>query len=165
MRANRRRRKIMRSFQIDEISSVVRPAQAGAVALLMKHDDPSSFHKRPQTELFMSPLRTSPQPHPASFRTFEEAVTYLKAHGAAGGTDAMSQARRQYPDLLAKYQAAPVAKADPAAEFAKASRRMAKQKFDTLVDDIAERRKVSRTAAMRLARQQNPEAYEDLQTT
>jgi hypothetical protein len=138
----------MQEFRIDEISAVDYPAQEPAIAAILK--GVNGYEE-------LTPVSLTDDT-PRAFDTFEEAVTYLKAHGGSG-TAAMSQARRQYPALLAKLQAPRVSKTDYATKVERRLRSDAKQKFDLLVGDITARRKVPRHVAMRIARQENPQAY------
>ncbi len=133
----------MRSFVLDEISAVDRPAQEEALATIFKREDP-----------------TVGEPEPPSFDSFEAAYGFFKRNGASG-TGAMQEAARRYPDLLDAYQAEGALSSRPS--FEKEARSLAVQQFELAVDGIVMRDNVSRTVAMQRARQLYPAKFEAYQ--
>ena len=148
----KRRRRILRSFKIDEISIVDRPAQEHARALVTKSRDAG------RSEMRFDKLERENEP--MSFDTFADAMIAIMRWEGLSGIAAMKKMRERHPELFNKLQSnAPSSRPQPGGrEIAKAVR-----DFDDLVDQVAHDRGVSKTAAMSIARRQFPKAFETLQ--
>ncbi|WP_156953316.1 hypothetical protein [Afifella pfennigii] len=142
------KRKIMRDFQIEEISAVDVPAQAHAKMVIMKRADD---HEEPDMNLTKI----------ASFDTFDDAVAAIAKAESCPRHKAMSKAAARHPDLYDSFQREgeeQIAKRVDEARKAGAMPQAARN-WDILVGAIADRDKCSRTEAMRRARREDPEAF------
>jgi hypothetical protein len=161
--------KKLTDFKIYEISAVDRPAQEPALARIIKGGDATLIYEPHPSE--RDPLSTPkprlPQPaatamkrdpEPLAFASFEKACQHLRDHGA-GRVDALQKARRQYPELFDEYQVEAVSEQRPVAK--------AKPKpisdFESLVEDIADRRRVTKSVALKIARVEHPAVFEAYQ--
>ena len=143
-----RKRRIMREFSIDELSAVDKPAQAHARMAIMKRADPEENDDMQFEKIIDRPL---------AFDTFEAAVGHLKTIHRYSGTQALRKARETHPRLFEAYQKAGAFSSRPS--FEKAARPQDVQRFDLIVDGIAERDEVSRVEAIRRAAREEPEAF------
>lgn len=134
----RRRRRVMAAMKLDEISSVDRPAQEGATAVLLKRDA-----------------------NPNQPADFSAACAMLRKRSPSlSRTDAMIEAKRAFPKLYAEYQAQGVAKQDDAADKGErdGAARPAAAAFKSLADQIQSRDQCSRTQALQKAAREMPPA-------
>ena len=132
-----KKKRIMREFEISEISAVDRPAQAHARMSVMKREEPVGFD------------------------SFEAAVDHLAKFHECSRTDAMSMAARAHPALIEKYNAEgreQIVKAAHAAQKAR-TKPEAVTAFHKCVEDVARRDNCSRTEALRRARTEHPEEF------
>nr|WP_281720497.1 hypothetical protein [Nitrosomonas nitrosa] len=175
-RQPKKRRRIMRSFRLEEISCVDRPAQEGARALLIKREESASQQEnesdlakairswlsgyekrsgvrdnnRQEKEVIMAPA------------SFEAAVQKLR-DGGMSATAAMQKVRADHPALYQRFQnegAEAVAKANtpkgpPAAVL----------KFRERCEAIQKDRRCSPNEALRRAREAYPEEFAAYQRT
>jgi hypothetical protein len=145
-----KRRRIMREFRIHELSAVDRPAQEGAVAVIVKRypqEHVMQFHKIGGDRV-------------ASFGTLDEAVAHLaKAHGMPK-LDAMEKAAAQYPDLVRRFNedGERIGKAAAAAAAPRPASR-ALLAFQDRVDQIAKRDGCPRYVAMERARERYADEF------
>ena len=99
---------------------------------------------------------------PLAFDRFEDAVEHLKKIHGCSGTEAMRKAADAHPRLLEAYQAAGAVSYRP--NFEKAARPQAVQRFNLIVDGIAERNGVSRVEAMRRTARTHPTEFQTYQS-
>ena len=101
-----RRRRIMRKLKITELSCVDRPAQAGAVATIMKREDTA----RPNYADIW--CREQDALEKAAEMPFEDTVIEIQKRDDCDRTAAMTRARLEHPDAWAAYSGreVPVAK-------------------------------------------------------
>lgn len=150
-----KRRRVMRSFKILELSAVDRPAQAGATVAIMKRADGDDHEQENDME-----IRKIGGDEVASFNSLEEAMRHIRKARGVSASDAMSAAAREHPGLLKRYQSEGAERVAKAAEAAKArSTSPEVRDFEFLVAGIAERDGVTRSEAMTRARRENPGAY------
>jgi hypothetical protein len=147
------KRRILREFRIAEISAVDRPAQEGALMAIMKRAD----DEQEDDEMELRKI--------ASFDSFEAAVAAIAKREGCQRHVAFSKAANAFPALLDAYRREGSERVAKAADDL--ARRRAKPAaathFDRIVDGIMDRDKVSRSAAMSKARQENPDAYRAMQ--
>ncbi len=148
MTTQSRKRRVMREFRIDELSAVDKPAQAHARMTIMKRADPEENDD-------MRFERIIDQPR--AFDSFEEACEAIRKAEGCSGTEALRMARDAHPGLLAAYQKAGAVSSRP--DFTKAARPLDVQRFNLIVDGIAERDGVSRRARPRHAKR-SPDAID-----
>lgn len=156
-----KRRRIMRDFVIRELGAVDRPAQAPAVAVLMKRaDDPRKEQDDMQKQM------TYARDIPTSFATLDDAINFLMAQQGYTRLNAMTQAANQNPDLVAKYQreGEQVAKAaaDEVAKVRAAPPAVAA--FEKRVGEVMGRDKVGRLSALEKAQAEFPDEFEAYQS-
>ncbi len=152
MSTPKRKRRIMREFTITELSAVDKPAQAHARMAIMKRADPEENDDMRFEKII---------DRPRAFDSFEDAVEHLKTIHGCSGTEALRKAADAHPRLLEAYQKAGAVSSRP--NFEKAARPLDVQRFNLIVDGIAERDGVSRVEAMRRAAREKPEAFRALQ--
>ena len=101
-----RRRRIMRKLKITELSCVDRPAQAGAVATILKRDDT----ERPNYADIW--CREQDALEKAAEMEFEDTVIEIQKRDDCDRTTAMTRARLENPEAWAAYAGVevPVAK-------------------------------------------------------
>lgn len=136
------KRRIVTKLRIDELSSVDRPAQPGALVRIMKRYDDGSAADR-----------------------FEAKVQEIQKREGCSGTAAMSRARIENADLFAAMQEAPVCvpveKRVPCAADAAAAAAVAKARgqFMDRAREIAKRDRVPLHTGMSRARVEAPELF------
>lgn len=122
------------NIELDEVSLVDKPANEGAKILLFKRKDAVE-----QT-------------------AFEKRVEDMRKRDDCSGTIALQRARREYSKDFEAYQR------DGAVTSQPVTKEVVKQdavlEWERLVATIASQEGISRTAAMRRARQQNPDLFE-----
>ena len=142
-------KRIMREFEIGEISAVDRPSQGHARMTIMKHESKEkSMQKITRDELL-------------AFPTFEAAVAQLRKIHKLTGTQAMSRAARDHPALLKRYNEEAIERHESAlAAVEKAGAKpRAVTDFEMIVDSMVQRDGVSRFVAMQRARRENPDLF------
>ncbi len=147
-----RKRRIMREFSIEELSAVDRPAQKHARMTIMKRADPEENDDMRFEKII---------DQPSAFDSFDEAVEHLKTIHGCSGTEALRKAADAHPRLLEAYQKAGAVASRP--NFEKAARPQAVQRFNLIVDGIAERDGVSRLEALRQAARTHPTEFQAYQ--
>jgi pterin-4a-carbinolamine dehydratase len=155
-RIQSKRRRVMRSFRIDELSACDRPAQKHALAVLMKRDSSADEQQEYDDMNFEKIIE-----RPRSFATFEDAMQAIRKAEGCTKLAAMSAAANQHPDLLAKYNAEGTAIAK-AAQDAAAPKPISKALlvFQDKVDEIAKRDGIPRYVAMSRARERYADEFE-----
>lgn len=145
-KTGKRKRVRLRNLRLTELSLVDHPANPHANIMLAKRGDNRS------SEMAFDKLN-----RPASFETFDDAVAEIRRREGLTGTAAMRKARERHPDLLAKMQAD-----EPSSRPTVETRDIGKavRDFSELVDQIAADRKVTKSVAMSIARQENPAAFQ-----
>lgn len=136
------RRRILRKFQLDEITAVDRPAQEHTRMALVKRDNSQEWDERRFEKVIGD--------EPLSFATFEDAVEQIsKLHGGSLA-QAMSRAASAYLRLLREYNEEGLERVEKAARGA-ADRRAptsAERDWEWLVTGIMGRDGATRAAAM-----------------
>jgi hypothetical protein len=185
------RKRIMRSFRIDELSAVDSPSQRHAVAVLMKSAgdepkrEPAKLKNIEIDELSLVDKGANPgarvclfkrddeeEPNmefakiterPRSFDSFESACAYLQQHGATR-LQALAQAAHEQPDLLQKFNAEGIAIAKAAQDVA-APRPIAKAiaDFNKRVTEVMARDKISKLEALGRAAREFPDTFRAFQ--
>ena len=143
-----KRRRVMRSFRISELSAVDSPAQKGATAVLMKRNE--------QEHDMQKVVRDEP----LAFDTLEAAMAHLaEAHGMDPCT-AMERAGQMHPGLVKSYNAEGEEVAKALAE-ANAPRPISKAvaDFEKCVRTIMTRDKTTRLGALVKARTEFPDEF------
>jgi hypothetical protein len=155
-RVQSKRRRIMRSFRIDELSACDRPAQKHALAVLMKRADDEQEYDEMQFEKIT-------RDEPTSFPTLEAAMEHLQKLGMSK-LDAMSKAADRHPDLLAKYQhdGERIAKAAAAAATPRPIAKAVRD-FEERVTEVMSRDKITKLAALEKAAKEHPAEFEAYQ--
>lgn len=148
------KRRIMRDFEITELSAVDHPAQGHARATILKRaagkDTRMDFNKHST---------------PRAFDSFDAAVAHIRQIEKCSGTEAMQRARLEHPALVEKHNAEAhdiARKATGDIALAK-SRPRAQEDFNLVVSGLVERLGISRSEAMRRARRENPDLFRRLQ--
>ncbi len=131
MKPNRKRR-VLRSIDLSEISLVDAPAVEPALIAIVKRKEQAM----------------SEEP-----KTFEGAVAMFKARGMSG-TSALRKAADEHPALFEAYQ---VRSSEPATKAAANGDAIAK--FRRLVDGIAKRDSCPVTKAMQRAAEEHPDEF------
>jgi hypothetical protein len=162
-----KRKRHMEEFRITEISCVDSPAQAPALARVIKGDGPTLIYKTGEelAEETRKRAEASTEKTAPAFATFDAAVEHMEGTGLSR-LDALTKAASRFPDLLAGYQREGAREVDldaPPQPYARKAQPKAVSDFDMLVDGIASRRNVSRTKAMALAQKEHPAAFEAYQ--
>lgn len=147
------RKRILRELHIGKIAAVDRPCQEHARMTLMKRADDDEEYDDMQ-------IQKITRDEPVSFPTLGAAMDHLRKVRGMSGSDAMSAAAREHPELLAKYQ-------QDGERIAKAAREAAKprpvtkaeQDFQDRVDEIAKRDGIGRSGAMSKARAEFPTEF------
>jgi hypothetical protein len=141
------RKRIMRTFKLNEISAVDNPAQVHARAVLLKRADARQEHDMDLTKI-------------ASFDSFDDAINAIAKRDGCARHEAMTKARTRHPALYEAYQregdgrVAKQADADRPRPVSKAE-----LAFQDRVDEIAMSRRLPRHAAMSAARQRYPDEF------
>ena len=149
MSTPKRKRRIMQEFSIDELSAVDKPAQEYARMTIMKRADPEENDDMRFEKII---------DRPRAFDSFEDAVEHLKTIDGCSGTEALRKAADAHPKLLEAYQAAGAVSSRP--NFEKAARPLDVQRFNLIVDGIAERDGVGRARAMQIAARTHPTEFQ-----
>ena len=151
-----KRRRIMRDFVIKELSAVDRPAQAHALAVVIKHTHDEGRDMQ---------LAKITRDKPLSFDTFEDACAHLaKVHGLSK-LGAMEKAAREHPDLVEEYNHVGIEIAKNAAEAA-APRPvpLAVSNFNKRVTEVMARDKIDRLGAMEKVTKEFPAEFDAYQS-
>lgn len=152
-------RRKLKNLKINEISFVDRPAVEGALARLIKSEDCTLFYKT-HAELEAAPtvIKTAPaavvEKDEAMPETFEVAVAKLQQERGLSGTQALSAARSQFPELFAKYQISET----PRVELVTKSETVVA--FEKRIDETQTLFKCSRIEALRKAARTFPDELE-----
>lgn len=144
------KRRIMRTFKLQEISAVDNPAQVHAKMVLMKRADGEE-----------STMQKITSGEPQAFDTFDGAVAAIAKAEGVPHHEAMGKARQAYPELLADYQREGDERIGKAAEAAPRASIISKAElaFDEKVEALAKSRGIPHHAAMSSARQRYPEEF------
>ena len=145
-------RKIMRAFSINEVSAVDFPAQAGArLAILKRKYSPQGRdpHREPTTD--------GGEP-----TTFDAATAMIRGRDQCTRTEAMTAARREYPELYQAYQSDGLAaEQQHRAQVAQGIKKSASATdFEKCVSDIQARDRCSKNDALDKARAEHPAEFE-----
>lgn len=144
----KRRKNIMRSFKLGEISAVDRPAQEGARFAIAKREEVHSVDASIDG--------------PDGYESFEEAVQdgLLKRADGESRQAVLERVRKANPSLFDAHQGRPLT---PPPSFAKSEvAKAAIKKFMDRVDDLKQAG-LSRTTAMETARRMHPKLFADYQ--
>jgi hypothetical protein len=135
-------------------SAVDRPAQEHARMTLVKRADDE---QEQEDEVDLKKI--------ASFDTLDEAIAAIHKAEGCDHSEAMSQAAREYPDLLAKYQREGDERASKAVEAVRGSTvPPVIAEWNALVERIARRDMCPSTEAMRRARAADPDLFRRYQS-
>ena len=176
------RRKIHK-LKLTHISAVDYPCQEGALAVILKRRDDEDLDKLDRTEdqgHQHSNIHTAGAAHsPASASRllareddprdqdkvlpspFDDAVKMIAKRDSLPMHRAMEKARIEFPAEFEKFQNEGRVSSRPSPILKTASDSV--QKFETIVNQIADIRKVSGTDALEIARREHPTEYEAFQ--
>ena len=137
------------NIELDEVSLVDKPANEGAKILLFKRANPDrqKVDKRDRRRKVRQPSRTP----------FDKCVDDIRQRDRCSRLQALQKARLEHPKAFAAHQSEGAVSSTPVTK--QVVKQDAVREWERFIREIAARDDISRTAAMRRAREERPDLF------